>query len=248
MVSRSIVHSQVTTEVFMPPFTPIFIPGLLCTEFLFAKQRAALSNAGLIADTRQHDSINEMARLALDQCTGALLPVGLSMGGYVALEMARIAPERIAGMALLSTNAGVDNYERANERRQSIKLSTRKGFKGITRSFLLQLISKTAPVDPVLADNILAMASDVGRAGFVRQQTAILGRRDQRDTLAGFDAPVLVLCGTLDVLTPPKFSLEMADLAPDATLTLLDGIGHLSSLEAPRAVTMALHDLFCRIE
>ena len=72
MVSRSIVHSQVTTEVFMPPFTPIFIPGLLCTEFLFAKQRAALSNAGLIADTRQHDSINEMARLALDQCTGSL--------------------------------------------------------------------------------------------------------------------------------------------------------------------------------
>ena len=65
--------------------------GLLCTEFLFAKQRAALSNAGRIGDTRQHDSINAMAQLALDQCTGALLPVGLSMGGYVALEMARLA-------------------------------------------------------------------------------------------------------------------------------------------------------------
>ena len=232
----------------MPLFTPIFIPGLLCTEFLFAKQRAALSNAGLIADTRQHDSINEMARLALDQCTGALLPVGLSMGGYVALEMARLAPERIAGMALLSTNVGVDNDERANERRQVIKLATHQGFQGITRSFLSQLISKTAPVDLALADNILEMASDVGRVGFVRQQTAILGRRDQRDTLAGFDAPLLVLCGTSDVLTPPKFSIEMADLAPHATLTLLDGIGHLSSLEAPGAVTTALYDLFCRIE
>ena len=59
---------------------------------------------------------------------------------------------------------------------------------------------------------------------------------------------MLVLCGTSDVLTPPKFSIEMADLAPDATLTLLDGIGHLSSLEAPEAVTNALHELFCRIE
>ena len=232
----------------MPPFTPIFIPGLLCTEFLFAKQRAALSNAGLIGDTRRHDSIKEMAQFALDQFKGALVPVGLSMGGYVALEMARLAPKRIAGMGLLSTNVGVDNDECANERRQAIKLAAHTGFKGITKSFLSQLISKTASVDLVLADNILAMASDVGRIGFVQQQTAILGRRDQRDTLASFDAPVLVLCGTSDVLTPPKFSLEMANLAPDATLTLLDGIGHLSSLEAPEAVTTALHNLFCRIE
>ena len=104
------------------------------------------------------------------------------------------------------------------------------------------------PVDSELADNILAMAGDVGRLGFVRQQTAILGRRDQRDTLAGFGAPVLVLCGTSDVLTPPKFSIEMANLASNATLTLLDNIGHLSSLEAPEAVTTALQNLFCRIE
>jgi pimeloyl-ACP methyl ester carboxylesterase len=232
----------------MPLFTPIFIPGLLCTEFLFAKQRAMLSNAGLIGDTTQHDSINEMAQVALDQCTGALVPVGLSMGGYVALEMARLAPERIAGMALLGTNVGVDSDARANDRRQAIKLATHKGFRGITESFLSQLISKSARVDEVLTKNILAMASDIGREGFVRQQTAILGRRDQKDTLASFNAPVLVLCGTSDVLTPPKFSKEMADLAPDVNLKLLDGIGHLSSLEAPGEVTKALRELFCRIE
>ena len=83
-------------------------------------------------------------------------------------------------MALLSTNAGVDSDERANERRRAIKLASHKGFKGITRSFLSQLVSKTALVDLELADNILAMANDIGRLGFVRQQTAILGRRDQR--------------------------------------------------------------------
>jgi pimeloyl-ACP methyl ester carboxylesterase len=100
----------------------------------------------------------------------------------------------------------------------------------------------------VLADNILAMARDIGRVGFVPQQTAILGRRDRKDTLANFNAPVLVLCGTLDVLTPPKLSIEMADLAPDATLKFLDVIGHLPSFEVPGAVNTALHDLFCRIE
>ena len=232
----------------MSPFTPIFIPGLLCTEFLFAKQRANLSNTGLIADTTRHDSINEMARAALDQCTGALLPVGLSMGGYVALEMARLAPERIVGMALLSTDAGMDSDKRANDRRKAIKLATQKGFKGITRSFLSQLISEAARGDALLTDNIMAMASYIGRVGFIQQQTAILGRRDQKDTLANFHAPLLVLCGTSDLLTPPKLSVDMADLAPDVTLKLLDGIGHLSSLEAPGAVTMALQDLFCRIE
>jgi pimeloyl-ACP methyl ester carboxylesterase len=232
----------------MPQFTPIYIPGLLCTEFLFAKQRSALSQAGLIADTRRHDSITEMAQVALDQCLGAVVPVGLSMGGYVALEMARLAPGRMAGMALLSTNAGPDTKERRNERREAIKLSAHKGFKGITRDFLPKLISKSANADEVLVSKILAMAADVGQLGFVRQQTAILGRRDQRDTLAGFAAPVLVLCGTMDLLTPPAFSVEMADLIPNSALCLLDGIGHLSSLEAPEAVTAALTALFCRIE
>ena len=170
------------------------------------------------------------------------------MGGYVALEMARLAPERVAGMALLSTNAGVDSEELANDRRQAIKLANHRGFRGITESFLSKLMSKSARVDEVLSDNIMKMASDIGRVGFIRQQTAILGRREQKDTLAGFSAPVLVLCGTSDVITPPRFSEEIADLAPDANLLLLDGIGHLSSLEAPGAVTEALQDLFCRIE
>ena len=91
------------------------------------------------------------------------------------------------------------------------------------------MISQPARSDEALVDNILAMALDIGRVGFVRQQTAILDRRDQRDTLAAFNAPLLVLCGTSDVLTPPKLSIEMANLAPNATLKLLDGIGHLSS-------------------
>ena len=126
-----------------------------------------------------------MAEVALRQCEGALVPVGLSMGGYVALEMARLAPERMAAMALLSTNARVDNEERRGERRRTIKLATQRGFKGITRNLLSQLISQPARSDEALVDNILAMALDIGRVGFVRQQTAILDRRDQRDTTCG---------------------------------------------------------------
>ena len=228
----------------MPPFTPIFIPGLLCTELLFAKQRASLPHQGYIADTTRHDSIHEMALAALDLCGGPLVPIGLSMGGYVALEMARLAPQRMAAMALLSTNCRDDRAE--SQRQQAIALAKHKGFQGVTRHFMPRLLSEAALQDKAIVADVLAMATDIGRIGFVRQQTAIMGRRAQHDTLASFAAPVLVLCGNMDVLTPPNLSVEMAGLAPRAELCLLNGIGHLSSIEAPEAVTNALESLFGR--
>ena len=228
----------------MPSFTPIFIPGLLCTELLFAKQRANLPNQGYIADTTRHSSIHEMALAALDLCDGPLVPIGLSMGGYVALEMARLAPQRMAAMALLSSNCRDDSAENQRQRQQAIALAKNAGFQGVTRHLMPRLLSEAALQDEAIIADVLSMAAAIGRIGFVNQQTAIMGRRAQHDTLARFDAPVLVLCGNVDVLTPPNMSVEMADLAPQAKLCLLNGIGHLSSIEAPEAVFHALESLF----
>ena len=231
----------------MPSFTPIFIPGLLCTELLFAKQRANLSNQGYIADTTRHDSIHEMALAALDLCDGPLVPIGLSMGGYVALEMARLAPQRMAAMALLSSNCRDDSAENQRPRQRAIALAKDKGFQGVTCHLMSRLLSEAASQDEVIIADVLSMATDIGRIGFIQQQTAIMGRRAQHDTLASFAAPVLVLCGNLDVLTPPNLSVEMAGLTAQAELCLLNGIGHLSSIEAPEAVTNALESLFERV-
>jgi pimeloyl-ACP methyl ester carboxylesterase len=88
----------------MSASTPIFVPGLLCTEILFQQQRAALGCDDRLADTTTHDSITAMAAAALALADGPIVPIGLSMGGYVAQEMARQAPDRVVGMALLSTN------------------------------------------------------------------------------------------------------------------------------------------------
>ena len=81
--------------------TPVFIPGLLCTEWLFHGQADIASGTAVFANTRQHDSITGMAEAALAQTSGQLVPIGLSMGGYVALEMARLSPTRISAMALI---------------------------------------------------------------------------------------------------------------------------------------------------
>ena len=232
----------------MPAVTPVFIPGLLCTDYLFASQREALARRDYLADTLQHDLITEMAEAALAGVDGMVVPIGLSMGGYVALEMARLAPQRVAGMALLSTNCRADTDDQRAQRRDAIKMAAHKGFQGVTRHLLPRLLSDRARADEALVANVLKMARDVGRHVFASQQNAIMHRQPQHETLAAFKAPLLVLCGKEDILTPPDLSVEMADLAPQSDLRLVEGVGHLSSLEAPDQVTAALVDLLARLD
>jgi len=236
----------------MSEATPIFVPGLLCTDWLFAHQRRALADRAwggdaLVADTLSHDSITAMAKAALAQAGGQIVPIGLSMGGYVALEMARLAPERVAGMALLSTNCRQDTDAQRSYRLQAINLAAQDGFRGVTRQLLGKFLSPAAIANTALVDGVLAMAADVGRTVFAQQQRAILGRRAQHDTIASFRAPLLVLCGKTDSLTPPDLSVEMAALAPQADLRLLDNVGHLSTLEAPEACSAAIVDLIMAV-
>ena len=235
----------------MTYFTPIFIPGLLCTADLYTAQLTHFDHVKKpykVADTTQDDSIAAMATRALAMTDGLLLPVGLSMGGYVAMEMARRAPERIAGMALLNTSCQIDSAVQRRQREQAISLAHSDRFKGVTRHLLPRLLSPDAINDPHIANRVLKMADDVGRQTFIQQQMAILGRQEQKDMLRAFTQPMLILCGTLDVLTPPKLSEDMAALCPHADYRLLNGIGHLSSMEAESAVTNALQALFDKVD
>ena len=227
----------------MANITPVFIPGLLCTEWLFHGQADIASGTAVFADTRQHDTITGMAEAALAQTSGQLVPIGLSMGGYVALEMARLNPARISAMALFSTNCRQDNDAQRAYRKQAIKLAQQDGFRGVTRQFLGKFLSPRALADTALVDGVLAMAADIGRVTFARQQHAILGRRAQHDTLASLNVPLSIVCGINDTLTPPALSQEMADLAPHVDLRLLPDVGHLSTLEAAEACRDALVDL-----
>ena len=142
-----------------------------------------------------------MAEAALAQTSGQLAPIGLSMGGYVALEMARLAPARISAMALFSTNCRQDDDAQRAYREQAIRLAQQDQFRGVTRQFLGKFLSPRALADTTLVDGVLAMAADIGRITFARQQHAILGRRAQHDTLASLLPLSIVRIS--DTLTPP---------------------------------------------
>lgn len=225
-----------------PAFTPVFIPGLLCTADLFREQVGALRPAWepVVAETLGLDSIAGMADAALARVNGPVVPIGLSMGGYVAMEMARLAPERLRGLVLLNTACRVDDEERKRQRLAAIEMARSDRFRGVTRHLLATFLAPAALADEGLVQRVLAMAAEVGRDNFVNQQRAIMQRRDQRDTLAGLDVPALVACGDKDTLTPPDVSREMHRLIPDSRLVILEEVGHLSTMEAPHKVSEAI--------
>jgi len=226
----------------------VLVPGLLCTADLFRDQIAALSGRAdiHIADTMGMGTVQQMAEKVLQEIEGPFVAVGLSMGGYVALALAETAPHRVSALGLLSTNAGADTAAKKQQRRDLIALSKMGKFKGVTPRLLPRLLSQTGQADDQLVARVMAMAEQVGQANFTSQQEAIMGRPDRRGDLPRLAMPTLVLCGNEDILTPPEQSLEMAGLLADCDLRLLDGVGHLSSMEAPEAVSAAIVSLLDR--
>ncbi len=223
--------------------TIIFIPGLNCDADLFREQIAALRHEHDIrlADTTRDDDIAAMAaRLLTDNPDAPLVLVGLSMGGYIALEALAQAPDRIAGIALLDTNARADSEEASANRRRLIALSRAGRFDEVCDALWLKLVAPARQTDTDLRARIDGMAQRIGPQTFIRQQEAIMQRRDHRATLPEITIPTLVLVGDEDELTPPALSQEISEAVPGATLGIIPACGHLSTMERPEAVNRAL--------
>jgi len=224
----------------MPTKIPlVLLPGLLCDERLWRPEIEGLADLAepLIADLTADDTIAAMATRTLAAAPAQFALAGLSMGGYVAQEIVRRAPERVLRLALLDTAARADTPEQSRRRRGLIELASKGKFKGVTPRLLPLLIHPDRLTDEALVQTVMAMAEAVGREAFLRQQSAIMGRIDGRTDLARINCPTLVLCGREDAITPVAASEEMAAAIPGAMLVVLNGCGHLATLERPAAVT-----------
>jgi len=217
----------------------LLLPGLLCDRALWSHQVRYLADTVrvTVADLTQDDTVAAMAERALGDAPRTFALAGLSMGGYVAQEIMRQAPERVERLALFDTQARADTEDKVQARRDLIRLAEVGKFKGVTPRLLPNLIHPSRLKDPAVADVVMEMAERVGQDAFKRQQNAIMTRKDGRADLDGIRVPTLVACGREDVLTPVELHKEMADGIAGAKLVVIEDCGHLAPLERPCAVT-----------
>jgi pimeloyl-ACP methyl ester carboxylesterase len=216
----------------------VFLSGLLCDEALWQHQLKALKDIAdcHVADTTKHDRVEALAKDVLASSPSQFALAALSMGGYVAFEIMRQAPQRVLKLCLVDTSARPDTPEQVRKRELLIAMSREGKFKGVTPRLLPMLIHPDRMDDKELTGIIMTMAERVGREAFVRQQTAILKRPDSRPFLKSIKCPVQVIGGLQDAITPPEIVREIADGIKGAKLDLIDSCGHLSPLEQPEEV------------
>ncbi|MEQ8228670.1 MAG: alpha/beta fold hydrolase [Rhodospirillales bacterium] len=225
-----------------PPMPLLFMPGLLCDAELWRHQMETLGDLAdmTVTDMTQDDDVEAMARRALDAAPDQFALCGLSMGGYAAQAVMRLAPERVTRLALLDTAPGPDTAERTAGRRDLMARAAGGDLEGVIDHHMTGFIAENRQDDAALTAKVRASARNVGADAYQRQQTAIINRPDNRPNLAAISCPTLVLCGRLDVMTPPAVHEEMASAIPNAKLVVVENCGHLSPMERPEAVSAVL--------
>ena len=224
----------------------VLLPGLLCDAALWEPQLSDLADIAdfFVADLTEQETMKDMAAAVLrDAPWKEFALAGLSMGGYVAQEIMRQAPQRVKKLALLDTRSRPEESLETERRHQFIKLAqSERGFTPVTTRLLPFLLHPSRVKDASLVKVVREMAERIGVEAYVRQQTAIISRPDFRPDLSKIRCPTLVLCGREDQLTPISDSEFIAAAVPGAKLVVVEECGHMSTLERPQAVNRAMRN------
>jgi pimeloyl-ACP methyl ester carboxylesterase len=229
----------------MPDALPVvLVPGLTCSARLYAEQIPALWRFGsvTVADHTRDDSMAGIARRILAAAPPRFALAGLSMGGYIAFEIMRQAPQRVARLALLDTGARAEAPEQTERRKVVIALAKSGRYAEVPDIAFPIYVHRNRVSDAGLKQTVRMMAEETGVDAFLRQQQAIMSRPDSRPDLGSIKCPTLVLVGDGDEATPPELAREIAGAITSARLVMIADCGHLSTLEQPEKVTAALVD------
>ncbi len=221
----------------------VVIPGLGSDGAVWQPTIDALGDAveAQVGDTLHDDSFAGMAARILSRAPNRFALAGVSMGGMVALEIMRTAPERVTRLALVDTNARPDTPDAAARRRATIAMVAHAtDIAPLAEASLAVLVRRAAPA--AIRDAIVAMGVRVGRDVYLRQNTATLDRGDQWPILATIGVPTIVVVGAEDILTPPDLSRDIAAGIAGATLHVIPDCGHLPPIEAPEALAGLLRE------
>ena len=224
------------------PVPLLLVPGLASSARIYAPVIPLLWRLGpvMVANHIRDDSMGAIARRILAEAPPRFALAGHSMGGYIAFEIMRQAPERVTKLALINTQARPDTPE-ATERRRGLMARARRGeLRMVREETFPELVHPSRRDDTEILKLVHAQDEDVGVEGYLRQQTAIIARVDSRPTLATIECPTLVLTGDADNTIPNALSKEMADGIAGARLVILERCGHLPQPEQPEATAAAL--------
>jgi len=218
----------------------ILVPGLAGNSAMWRAQLEALADwRPRVTDVPSRaGSIEAMADLLLQENPGPLVLCGASMGGMIAMEAARQAPDRITGLALLGTDARADAPEMIAIRTAAIELFAQ----GRAREVIEPNIGMAFHADnaPALSAAYLDFVLGAGAGQLIAQNRAVIARPDARPHLPEVRCPLLVMCGDADLLTPPERSREIAALVPHAELVIVPRCGHMLTMERPEVVNAEL--------
>jgi len=226
------------------PMPLVLVPGLLCSAEVWAPQISALwpDRSIHVASTLAAERVKDVATAILDAAPDRFALAGISMGGYLCLEMMRQAPERIERLALLDTSARPDTPEQTAGRWALLEQLTGADFVPLATKTLSSIMHPAHQGDPTIEKVNAAMARIVGREGLLRHTRIAISRPDSLPSLAAIEVPTLVLVGAEDPITPPELSAELASNIAGARLEVIPTCGHSSTLEQPDAVTARLLD------
>lgn len=220
----------------------LLVPGLVSSPRIYVPVLPALWRCGpvTVANHIRDDNMGAIARRILAEAPPRFALAGHSMGGYIAFEIMRQAPERVARLALINTQARPDTAEATERRRGMMARATGGGYHDVIDELFPGFVHPSRRDDAGLRQLVRDMADDVGVDAFIRQQTAVIGRPDSRPALAWIKCPTLVLSGDQDNTIPNSLSIEMASNIPDAKLVILRNCGHMPQPEQPQATAAAL--------
>lgn len=220
----------------------LLVPGLGGSPRIYAPVVPALWRFGpvTVANHVRDDSMGAIARRILAEAPPRFALAGHSMGGYIAFEILRQAPERVARLALINTQARPDTPEATARRRGQIARAQAGEYHAVLDELFPGFVHPSRREDASLRHLVHRMGDDIGAEAFVRQQGAVITRPDSRPTLERISCPTLVLTGDEDNTISNSLSKEMADGIHGAKLVILAACGHLPQVEQPQATADAL--------
>jgi pimeloyl-ACP methyl ester carboxylesterase len=220
----------------------LLVPGLVSSPRIYAPVAPALWRFGpvTVANHIRDDNMGAIARRILAEAPPRFALAGHSMGGYIAFEIMRQAPQRVAKLALINTQSRPDTPEATARRRGQMARAQSGEYRAVLDDLFAGFVHPSRREDAALRQLVQDMGDDVGADAFVRQQTAIMSRPDSRPMLAWIKCPTLVLTGDEDNTVPNSLSVEMAEGIPGAKLVILAACGHLPQPEQPQATADAL--------